>query len=55
MSTLTMWERLEPKWRTLTYLRKLWLENTMTGGRSGDEDKMAVDSGEGKGWKGTRD
>ena len=46
MSTLTVWERLQPKRRTLTTLRKgaMRLENTMTGGRSGDEDKMAGDS-----------
>lgn len=46
MSTLMVWERLQPKWGTLTTLRKreMRLENIMTGGRSGDEDKMAGDS-----------
>ena len=38
-----VWERLQ---LTMTTFRKkeMWLENTMTGGRSRDEDKMAGDS-----------
>lgn len=45
MSTLTVWERLQPKRQILTTLRRreTWLEKPMTGGRSGDEDKMAGD------------
>lgn len=46
MSALTVWEILQLKRRTLTTLRKrgMRLENIVTGGRSGDEDKMAGDS-----------
>lgn len=55
MSMLTVRERVQPKWWTLTSLRKreMWLENTMTGGRMEMWVKWLVTAGEGKG-KGCR-
>lgn len=50
MSMLTVRERVQLKWSTLTTLRKreMWLENTITGG-NGDEGKMTSDSRKVKG------